>query len=113
MPASLDFSPLSEISGPTGIRATSFSKYMRELSEVFDLVEREAPVTEKSWRSKKSRYKINDLFIVFWMRFIHRQLSAFMKRGTTASIYWRPKVDLPLGCDKLKMRIRFYGTCPI
>jgi AAA+ ATPase superfamily predicted ATPase len=68
---------LSEIAGPAGIPATSLSKYMRELSEIFDLVEREVPVTEKSWKSKKGRYKICDPFLAFWMRFVYRQLSIY------------------------------------
>jgi len=68
---------LSEIAGPAGILATSLSKYMRELSEVFELIQREVPVTEKSWKSKKSRYKICDRFIAFWMRFVYRQLSIY------------------------------------
>jgi len=68
---------LSEIAGPVGIPATSLSKYMRELSDIFELVEREVPVTERTWKSKKSRYKICDRFISFWMRFIYRQLSIY------------------------------------
>lgn len=68
---------LSEISGPAGIPATSLSKYMKELSKIFELVQREVPVTEKSWKSKKSRYKIRDPFITFWMRFVYRQLSIY------------------------------------
>ena len=68
---------LSEIAGPAGIPASSLSKYMKELSEIFDLVAREVPITEKSWKSKKSRYKISDRFIAFWMRFVYRQLSIY------------------------------------
>ena len=68
---------LSEIAGPVGLPATSLSKYLRELSGLFDLIEREVPVTERSWRTKKSRYKIRDPFITFWMRFIYRQLSIY------------------------------------
>ena len=67
----------SEIAGPAGLLATSLSKYLRELSDLFDLIEREVPVTERSWRTKKSRYKIRDPFITFWMRFIYRQLSLY------------------------------------
>lgn len=68
---------LSEIAGPAGLPATSLSKYLRELSDLFDLIEREVPITERSWRTKKSRYKIRDPFITFWMRFIYRQLSIY------------------------------------
>jgi hypothetical protein len=68
---------LSEIAGPAGIPATSLSKYMRELSDVFNLVEREVPVAEKPWASRKSRYRIRDPFITFWMRFIYRRLSIY------------------------------------
>jgi AAA+ ATPase superfamily predicted ATPase len=68
---------LSEIAGPAGIPATSLSKYMRELSDIFELVQREVPVTEKSWKSKKSRYKICDPFLTFWMQFVYRQLSIY------------------------------------
>ena len=68
---------LSEIAGPAGLPATSLSKYLRELSDLFDLIEREVPITERAWRTKKSRYKIRDPFITFWMRFIYRQLSIY------------------------------------
>jgi hypothetical protein len=68
---------LSEIAGPVGIPATSLSKYMRELSDIFQIIRREVPVTEKPWRSKKSRYKIQEPFLTFWMRFIYRQLSVY------------------------------------
>ena len=68
---------LSEIAGPAGLPATSLSKYLRELSDLFDLIEREVPITERSWKTKKSRYKIRDPFITFWMRFIYRQLSIY------------------------------------
>ena len=68
---------LSEIAGPAGIPATSLSKYMRELSDMFELVQREVPVTERSWKSKKSRYKICDPFLTFWMQFVYRQLSIY------------------------------------
>ena len=67
----------SEIAGPAGMPATSLSKYLRELSDLFDLIEREVPITEQSWKTKKSRYKIRDPFITFWMRFIYRQLSIY------------------------------------
>ena len=67
----------SEIAGPAGLPATSLSKYLRELSDLFDLIEREVPITEQSWKTKKSRYKIRDPFITFWMRFIYRQLSIY------------------------------------
>ena len=67
----------SEIAGPVGLPATSLSKYLRELSDLFDLIEREVPITEQSWKTKKSRYKIRDPFITFWMRFIYRQLSIY------------------------------------
>ena len=39
---------ISEIAGPAGLPATSLPKYMRELCDMFGLVEREVPVTEKS-----------------------------------------------------------------
>jgi uncharacterized protein len=68
---------ISEIAGPAGLPATSLSKYLRELADMFDLIEREVPITEKSWKTKKSHYKIKDPFITFWMRFIHRQLSLY------------------------------------
>lgn len=70
-------SRLSEIAGPVGLLATSLPKYMKELSDVFELIQREVPVTEKSWKTKKSRYKIRDRFINFWMRFVYRRLSIY------------------------------------
>ena len=68
---------LSEIAGPVGLPTTSLSKYVRELSDVFDIIERQVPVTNGPVTSKKSRYKIRNPFITFWMRFVYRQLSLY------------------------------------
>ena len=35
------------------------------------------PSPSDPWKTKKSRYKIRDPFITFWMRFIYRQLSIY------------------------------------
>jgi AAA+ ATPase superfamily predicted ATPase len=68
---------LSEIAGPVGMPASSLPKYMRELSDMFNLVERQVPAGEDAWRSKKGHYRIRDPFIAFWMGFIYRQFSIY------------------------------------
>jgi len=68
---------ISEIAGPTGVSATSLSKYMRELTNVYEILEREVPLGEKIWRSKRGQYRIKDNFVRFWMSTIFRNYSLY------------------------------------
>lgn len=68
---------VSEIAGPIGIPATSISKYVRELANIYGILEREVPLGEKVWRSKRGQYRIKDNFIRFWMSTVFRNYSLY------------------------------------
>lgn len=70
-------SKLSEIGSVVGLPVTSLSKYLKDLVETFDLLEREVPVTEKPWHSKRGIYRARDPFMNFWMSFVYRSESVY------------------------------------
>jgi len=61
---------IEEIANYTGMIISSIPKYLKELSEYFDIITRRYPITEGP-RSKKGRYFIKDPFYSFWFRFIY------------------------------------------
>ncbi|WP_126993678.1 ATP-binding protein [Thermosipho globiformans] len=62
---------LSKISASLGIKQTSLSYYLNNLTEL-DILEREVPILEKNPQtSKKGIYKIKDNFLNFWFKFIY------------------------------------------
>ena len=61
---------IEEIANYTGMIISSIPKYLKELSEYFDIIIRRYPITEGP-RSKKGRYFIKDPFYSFWFRFIY------------------------------------------
>jgi len=62
---------LKEISDITGIEMKSLSKYLHELCEVYNIVERRVPYG----RDKRGRYFIKDAFTTFWFRFVGKNMS--------------------------------------
>ena len=61
---------LAEIVNATGIAQPAANKYLGVLGDL-RIVERELPVTEeKSLKSKKGLYRIQDEFFKFWFRFV-------------------------------------------
>ncbi len=67
-----------EICDYAGIKETSLTPYIENLSKVLDIVAKEVPVTEKMpERSKKGRYFIKDNFFRFWFRYIYRNMSSY------------------------------------
>ncbi|WP_135829794.1 ATP-binding protein [Halorussus halobius] len=60
----------NEISGTTGVDYNQLSKYLDRLSRL-RLIERHVPVTERTERSKRGRYRIRDPFFRFWFRFVY------------------------------------------
>ncbi|MBU4451469.1 MAG: ATP-binding protein, partial [Nanoarchaeota archaeon] len=67
-----------EICDYAGIKETSFTPYIENLSKVLGIVAKEAPVTEKNpERSKKGRYFLKDNFFRFWFRYVYRNMSAY------------------------------------
>nr|WP_256393023.1 hypothetical protein [Natronoarchaeum rubrum] len=60
----------NEIAGATGIDYNQLSKYLNRLSRP-RLVDQHVPITEQKERSKRSRYRIRDLFVRFWFHFVY------------------------------------------
>lgn len=74
---------LNEIASVTRLPPTLCSKYLGVLQKL-DVVRKETPVGELPGR--KTRYKIQDLLLNFWLRFVPRN-SALILRGMLGQIY--------------------------
>ena len=61
----------NEISDFTGINDNSLGVYLKKLEVYFELIERNIPITDKK-NSKNSKYKVKDLFLKFWFRYIYK-----------------------------------------
>ncbi len=67
-----------EICDYAGIKETSISPYIENLSKILDIVGKEVPITEeKPEKSKKGRYILKDNFFRFWFRYIYRNMSTY------------------------------------
>lgn len=44
--------------------------YLKNLEEIYKMIERRLPITSKSIKERNGRYYINDNFLDFWFRFI-------------------------------------------
>lgn len=62
---------ISEISSSTGILVQSLGKYLQELIEVYDILERIVPIDG----GRRGIYRIRDPFTRFWFRFVESHLS--------------------------------------
>jgi len=83
----------AEIADHAGIHATSLANYLPFLIDDLDLVEKEIQVTERS-NSKLSRYIIKDPFILFWYRYIQKNM-ALLEMRQTSSVVHKIADDLP------------------
>ncbi|MCL4417223.1 MAG: ATP-binding protein [Actinobacteria bacterium] len=59
---------LNEIEQFTGIR--DVGSYLKNLEEIYRMINRRLPVTSKSIKERNGRYYLNDNFLDFWFRFI-------------------------------------------
>ncbi len=64
-----------EIVDYTGLRKDTVGKYLHELVNVYGVIKRDYPVTERRTSSRVSRYFIKDNFYRFWFKFIYKNLS--------------------------------------
>lgn len=64
-------STLTDIANKSGVEVKSISKYLKELTEVYDLIERVIPING----GKRGIYRIKDPFTKFWFRYVERYLS--------------------------------------
>ncbi len=83
----------NEIASHAGIHATSLANYLPFLIDDLDMVEKETQVTERS-NSKLSRYIIKDPFILFWYRYIQKNM-ALLEMGQTGNVVRKIADDLP------------------
>ena len=64
---------ISEISDLSGIETTKLSKYLNELSEIYEIVSKEQPVLSDSKR--KYKYRITDSYYSFFFKNIYKNYS--------------------------------------
>lgn len=68
---------LNEIGNYVGISSTSLTRYLQELLEEYEIIEKMYPVTEDPKKSKKTIYKIRNPMVSFWFRYFHKNMSLF------------------------------------
>jgi len=64
---------LAEIAEQTGIEKTQLSKYLIELSDIYEIVSRESSVYSST--SKNYKYAIRDYYYNFFFKFIYKDYS--------------------------------------
>lgn len=72
---SLGKTKLNDLFNKTGIERTKLSFYLDVLQRDLTLIKKECPITEDSAKSKKSIYKLDDPYFIFWPRFVFRNIS--------------------------------------
>lgn len=81
---------LKEISDLTGIEMKSLSRYLHDLVNTYEIVERRAPIIKGT---KMGRYVIKDHMIRFWFRFINPNMS-FIESGRYNIVFERVNASL-------------------
>ena len=83
----------TEIANHAGIHSTSLANYLPFLLDDLDLVDKDIQVTERP-NSKLSRYIIKDPFILFWYRYVQKNLTLLEMRQTS-NVIRKIADDLP------------------
>ena len=74
-------STMTEIANATGIPEKSLGKYLKELSQDYEIIARKVPIFSPP-NSKRGRYFLRDPFLTFWFRFIYPNMSMIeMEQG--------------------------------
>ena len=81
---------LKEISNITGIEMKSLSRYLHDLVNTYEIIERRAPIIKGT---KMGRYAIKDQMVHFWFRFINPNMS-FTESGKYDMVFDRIKTSL-------------------
>lgn len=63
----------NEIENFTWINIDSLWRYLQDLEQYYELIERKIPIFHKKHTSKLSRYEVKDLFLKFWFRYIYKK----------------------------------------
>ncbi|NJE00578.1 ATP-binding protein [Thermococcus sp. JdF3] len=73
---SLGYVTPKEISDKTGMKLLTVGKYLSELTNHYEYLTREVPVTENPLKTRKVAYRVSDEFFNFWFRFIYHNYTA-------------------------------------
>jgi len=87
---------LTKIANKTGIPVASMGKYMKELKEYYQLIERRPPLLSKP-NSRISRYYIRDNFLRFWFRYAYKN-KGLLEQGRNREVLQFLFKDLTTFC---------------
>lgn len=68
---------LNDIATYAGLNMTSITRYLSDLIDTYELVERSVPITDDISKSRKGIYRIHNPVMAFWFRYIHKNLTLF------------------------------------
>ena len=82
-----------EISDKTGLKPLTVGKYLSELTNHYEYLTKEVPVTENPLKTRKVAYRISDEFFNFWFRFIYHNYTALEENPER--VFERFKAEFP------------------
>ena len=85
---------MARIADRTGINVNSISKYLDELTNYYQILERRLPVTDNREDKKRGRYYLRDQALRFWFRYIFRYRT-LIEIGDEESLIRKVLADLP------------------
>ncbi|ALM74590.1 ATP-binding protein [Thermococcus barophilus] len=77
---SLGYATPKEISDKTGLKLLTVGKYLSELTNHYEYLRREVPVTEDPRKTRKVSYRVADEFFNFWFRFVYHNYT-YLEEG--------------------------------
>jgi len=92
-----------EISDKTGMKLLTVGKYLSELTNHFEYLTKEVPVTENPVKTRKVAYRISDEFFNFWFRFIYHNYTALEE--DPGKVFESFKAEFPAFVGKTYERI--------
>ncbi|MFZ2455321.1 MAG: ATP-binding protein [Candidatus Altiarchaeia archaeon] len=90
---------LNEISTCTDLGPTGVMPFLRDLTEHYQYVKRDVPVTEEWQKSRQGTYRLTNSFFSFWFRFIYKNMSLY-EIGNYEAIKKEIKKELPAHTGK-------------
>lgn len=85
---------MARIADRTGINVNSISKYLDELTNYYQILERRLPVTDNREDKKRGRYYLRDQALRFWFRYIFRNRT-LIEIGDEENLIRKILADLP------------------
>ena len=92
-----------EISDKTGMKLLTVGKYLSELTNHYEYLTREVPVTENPLKTRKVAYRISDEFFSFWFRFVYHNYTALEE--DPERVFERFKAEFPAFVGKTYEKI--------